>query len=262
MKNTAPLPLDIRLMNTTATLLVSVFVLLAVAGGLWWGLRHPMFAIRAITVQGEVTHNNAITLRANVVPQLNGNFFTLNLEQARRAFEAVPWVRSAVVHRDFPNRLRAQLQEHQPMALWGEEGANTLLNQQGQVFEANVEDPEVDGLPRLKGPVAQSLEVMNMYLYLKPVLAAADMEIDQLELSPRGSWRVVTARGAVLELGRGSQSEVGAQLQVFLRTLSQVTARYGRSPTALAGADLRHKDGYALRLKGVSTVEADPRKKP
>jgi len=25
---------------------------------------------------------------------------------------------------------------------------------------------------------------------------------------------------------------------------------------------LRHKDGYALRLKGVSTVEADPRKKP
>jgi cell division protein FtsQ len=204
-----------------------------------------MFAIRAITVQGEVTHNNAITLRANVVPQLNGNFFTLNLEQARRAFEAVPWVRSAVVHRDFPNRLRAQLQEHQPMALWGEEGVNTLLNQQGQVFEANVEDPEVDGLPRLKGPVAQSLEVMNMYLYLKPVLAAADMEIDQLELSPRGS-----------------QSEVGAQLQVFLRTLSQVTARYGRSPTALAGADLRHKDGYALRLKGVSTVEADPRKKP
>ena len=262
MKTAAPLPLDIRMMNMTAALLLSGVVLVGLGGGVWWWLRHPMFAIRAITVQGEVTRNNAITLRANVVPQLNGNFFTLNLDQARQVFEAVPWVRSAIVHRDFPNRLRAELLEHQPMALWGDDGANTLLNQQGQVFEANAEDPEVEGLPRLKGPAAQSREVMQMYRYLKPTLAAADMEIDRLELSPRGSWRVITDKGAQLELGRGTQQEVGDQLQVFLRTLSQVTARYGRTPTALAAADLRHKDGYALRLKGVSTVEADPRKKP
>ena len=262
MKTAAPLPLDIRLMNMTAALLLSAVVLMGLGAGVWWWLRHPMFAIRAITVQGEVTRNNAITLRANVVPQLQGNFFTLNLDQARQVFESVPWVRTAVVHRDFPNRLRAELQEHQPLALWGDDGANTLLNQQGQVFEANAEDPEVEGLPRLKGPVAQSLEVLQMYRYLKPILAAADMDIDRLELSPRGSWRVVTDRGAQLELGRGSQQEVGELVQMFLRTLSQVTARYGRTPTALAAADLRHKDGYALRLKGVSTVEADPRKKP
>ena len=262
MKTTAPLPLDIRAMNMTAALLLSVVVLMGLGAGLWWWLRHPMFAIQAITVQGEVTRNNAITLRANVVPQLQGNFFTLSLDQARQAFEAVPWVRTAVVHRDFPNRLRAQLQEHQPMALWGDDGANTLLNQQGQVFEANAEDPEMEGLPRLKGPLSQSREVMQMYRYLKPILAAADMEIDRLELSPRGSWRVLTDKGAQLELGRGSQQEVGELVQMFLRTLSQVTARYGRTPTALAAADLRHKDGYALRLKGVSTVEADPRKKP
>jgi cell division protein FtsQ len=262
VKTAAPLPLDIRMMNVTAALLLSGVVLVGLGAGVWWWLRHPMFAIRAITVQGEVTRNNAITLRANVVPQLNGNFFTLNLDQARQVFEAVPWVRSAVVHRDFPNRLRAELLEHQPMALWGDDGANTLLNQQGQVFEANAEDPEVEGLPRLKGPAAQSREVMQMYRYLKPILAAADMEIDRLELSPRGSWRVLTDKGAQLELGRGTQQEVGEQVQMFLRTLSQVTARYGRTPTALAAADLRHKDGYALRLKGVSTVEADPRKKP
>ena len=262
MNNQAPLPLDIRMMNMTAAMLLSAVVLVGLGAGVWWWLRHPMFAIRAITVQGEVTRNNPITLRANVVPQLTGNFFTLNLEQARQAFEAVPWVRSAVVHRDFPNRLRAELLEHQPIALWGDDGASTLLNQQGQVFEANAEDPEVDGLPRLKGPTEQSVEVLQMYHFLKPLLAAADMEIDRLELSPRGSWRVLTDKGAQLELGRGSQQEVGELVQKFLRTLSQVTARYGRTPTALAAADLRHKDGYALRLKGVSTVEADARKKP
>ncbi len=261
MKTAAPLPLDVRLMNMAAALLASVFVLLVLGGGAWWSLRHPVFAIQTITVQGEVTRNNAVTLRANVMPQLSGNFFTIDLKRARDAFEAVPWVRSAVVHRDFPNRLRTVLEEHEPMALWGDDSVNKMVNQQSRVFEANVEDVDVEGLPRLKGPDTQSQEVVQMYRHLLPLFEAVDMNIEQLELTPRGSWRVVTDRGALLELGRGSQADITAQLKVFFRTLSQVTARYGRTPTALAGADLRHKDGYALRLRGVTTLEADGKKK-
>jgi cell division protein FtsQ len=33
-----------------------------------------------------------------------------------------------------------------------------------------------------------------------------------------------------------------------------VTARYGRTASALESADLRHQDGYAIRLRGVSTL--------
>ncbi len=261
MKTTMALPLDIRLMNMAAALLRAEFVLLVLGGGAWWLLRHPVFAIQAITVQGEVTRNNAVTLRANVMPQLSGNFFTIDLKRTREAFEAVPWVRGAVVHRDFPNRLRAVLLEHEPMALWSDDSANKMVNQQSRVFEANVEDVDVEGLPRLKGPDAQSKEVVQMYRHLLPMFEAMDMGIEQLELTPRGSWRVLTDSGALLELGRGTEAEITAQLKVFFRTLSQVTARYGRTPTALAGADLRHKDGYALRLRGVTTLEADGKKK-
>lgn len=260
MKKTMPLPLDIRLMNTVAAALLAVIVLLGVGSGAMWLLRHPMFAIQAITVQGEVTRNNAVTLRANVMPQLSGNFFTLNLNDARDAFEAVPWVRAAVVHRDFPNRLRTVLQEHHPIALWGEEGANTMVNEQSQVFEASTDDVDVEHLPRLKGPEGLSAEVVKMYRYLTPLFEAVDMDIDQFEMTARGSWRVLTQNGALIELGRGTEAEVGARLQVFFRTLSQITARYGRTPTSLAGADLRHKDGYALRLRGVTTVETDKKK--
>lgn len=261
MKKTMPLPLDIRLMNMTATSLVVLFVLLVLGGGAWWLLRHPAFAIEAITVQGEVTRNNAVTLRANVMPQLSGNFFTIDLQRTREAFESVPWVRGAVVHRDFPNRLRTVLVEHEPMALWGDESANTMVNQQSRVFEANVEDADVERLPRLKGPDGQSPAVVQMYQNLLPIFEAVDMGIEQLELTPRGSWRVLTDGGALLELGRGTEAEIAAQLKLFFRTLSQVTARYGRTPTALAGADLRHKDGYALRLRGVTTLEPDSKKK-
>jgi cell division protein FtsQ len=262
MKKSMPLPLDIRLMNMAAASLLLVFVLLLVGGVAWWLLRHPAFAIQSITVQGDVTRNNAVTLRANVMPQLSGNFFTIDLNRTREAFEAVPWVRGAVVHRDFPNRLRTVLLEHEPMALWGDDGSNKLVNQQSRVFEANVEDVDVETLPRLKGPDDQSAIVVQMYRDLVPIFEAMDMGIDRLELTPRGSWRVLTERGAMLELGRGTEAEIAAQLKVFFRTLSQVTARYGRTPMALAGADLRHKDGYALRLRGVTTLEADGNKKP
>jgi cell division protein FtsQ len=101
-----------------------------------------------------------------------------------------------------------------------------------------------------------------MYLALSPRFQALDMEIDMLELTPRGSWRVQTQKGAQIELGRGSRTEVLQRLDVFLTSLKQVTARYGRGTSALAGADLRHKDAYALRLHGVSTVDADNKKRP
>ncbi|MBF9264914.1 cell division protein FtsQ, partial [Acidovorax cattleyae] len=43
----------------------------------------------------------------------------------------------------------------------------------------------------------------------------------------------------------------------FVRTVARVAAQYGRRPDALESADLRHPDGYALRLRGVTTVEGD-----
>lgn len=262
MSMAAPLPMDIRLMNAAASLLLVAGGLMGLAAGLGWLARLPVFALQAIVVEGEVTRNNALTLKTNVVPHLQGNFFTLDLARARQVFESVPWVRAAVVHREFPNRLRVRLLEQQPLALWGEEGASTMLNQQGEVFDANVGEVEADSMPRLKGPASQSRDVLSMYRMVRPVLQAADMDVDELELTARGSWRVLTAQGAVIELGRGQPQELVQRLQAFLRTLGQVAARHGRSPRALVAADLRHKDGYALRLQGVTTTEGDVRKKP
>jgi cell division protein FtsQ len=40
-----------------------------------------------------------------------------------------------------------------------------------------------------------------------------------------------------------------------------VISRYGRQASAIEAADLRHENGYAIRLRGVSTVVADGPKK-
>jgi cell division protein FtsQ len=114
----------------------------------------------------------------------------------------------------------------------------------------------------MKGPAVESQAVAAMYLALSPRFQALDMAIELLELTPRGSWRVQTQQGAQIELGRGSRTEILQRLDMFLTTLKQVTARYGRGASAVASADLRHKDAYALRLHGVSTVDANNKQKP
>jgi len=262
MNSLNPLPWDVRIMNITSGLLLLVVLCLGLGLGASWVLRHQVFAIQGISVHGEVAHNNEVTLRANVMPQLSGNFFTLNLKQAQQAFEGLPWVRKAIVRREFPNRLQVRLEEHLPVALWGENSENSMVNQEGQVFEANVDDIDADKLPVLAGPDGQSLVVWQMYQYLQPIFATVSMGMDKLELTPRGSWRVQTDSDAIIELGRGTQEEVGQRLKTFLQTVSQVTSRYQRTSTSLLAADLRHNNGYALRLRGVTTLVSDGNKKP
>lgn len=255
-KNALPLPVDVRLMNVTATVLFAACGLLLVAALGWWALRHPLFAIGGIVVQGDLSHNSAATLRANVAPRLAGNFFTVDLQQAREAFEAVPWVRQAVVRRQFPNKLRVQLQEHQPEAFWGAESESRLVNTFGEVFEANAGDLEQDEVPRLVGPEGTSEHVLAMYRGLKPLLERLDLGIEQVVLTGRGGWTLHLDSGAVVELGRGTFDEVLARSRRFAQTLTQVTSKYGRRPEALVTADLRHADGYAVRLRGVATTAA------
>lgn len=255
----APLqpPLDVKLMNIAATALFAAGVVLLLAAVLWWALRHPLFAIAGITVQGDVLHNNAVTLRANVAPRLAGNFFTVNLERAREAFEGVPWVRAAVVRREFPNRLRVSLEEHRAVALWGPESESRLVNAFGEVFEANSGDLEAEELPRLSGPQDQAALVLTMYRTLHPMFEALDLGLEHVALTARGSWQLELDNGAQVELGRGAPEEVVARTQRFLQTLTQVTSRYSRRPDSLVSADLRHGDGYAVRLRGVGTTGAD-----
>ncbi len=256
-----PLPLDVPLMNACAGVLAAAAGVMVLVALVAWGLRHPVFGLTRITVLGDLAHNSAATVRANVAPRVTGNFFTTDLGAVRKAFLQVPWVRDAVVRREFPNRLRVILQEHRPVAFWGSDSDTTLVNSFGEVFEANPGDVEQDGLPRLVGPQEQSAQVLAMYRQLAPLFEAIELPIEQLTLTARGSWQAAADGGAVIELGRGTPAEILARAQRFTETITQATSRYGRRNEAVLSADLRHGDGYAIRLRGVTTVTADLKNK-
>jgi cell division protein FtsQ len=245
-------PLDVRWMNGLTCLLL-------VAGMTWvayWVARLPWFDLAGITVTGDVRHTNEVTLKANVTPHLSGSFFTIDLQQTRRVFKQLPWVRNAVVEREFPNRLRVHIEEHRPAAYWGALTDERLLNTHGEIFESNLGELDDDQMPHLSGPDNQSGVVLQTYNALREPFQAIGLLIRQLDLSARGSWRARTEQGATIELGRGSLEELRQRFELFAQTLPEAGQRWGRQVSALELADLRHLNGYALRLRGVSTVDA------
>ena len=83
----ADLPLDIRLMQmATRAMLVGFAVLCLVMGGTW-ALRHPGWTIQSIKVLGDVTHQNEVSLKAQLANALRSrispSFLTVDLKQVR-----------------------------------------------------------------------------------------------------------------------------------------------------------------------------------
>jgi cell division protein FtsQ len=250
------LPLDVKLMTVLTRVLVAGVVVVGLGAAGHWAVQHPVWSVQAITVHGEVTHQNAVTFRAHLAGQmksnLSGSFLTVDLQQVKHMFESVPWVRHAVVQREFPNRLRVTLQEHEAVAWWGEVGSGQLVNREGVVFDASPDDS--DSLPVLAGPGPQSATVWALFQLLAPEFARLELELARLELTERGSWRAELDSGARIELGRGDAPELLERLRRFMGTLPQLTERYAG---ALQSVDLRYPNGYALRMRGVTTVIDD-----
>lgn len=250
------LPSDVRVTNVLAGLLVAAAVL---AGGsaAWSAMqRAPVFDLRTIRIDGDLVRTNAASIRALAAPKVAGNFFALDMAQARAAFEAVPWVRRAHVSRIWPNGLNVTIEEHRVAAYWdGGEQDDRLVNEYGEVFEANLGEVEDETLPMLHGPEGSSRRMLATHQRLLPVLAPLKARIDKLTLSRRGSWSVALDSGAVLQLGRGNEAgdprEMIERTARFVRTVGEVSARFGDA--ALQHADLRHVNGYALRLEGIET---------
>src|ERR1700731_882694 len=102
----------------------------------------PRFDFRRIEIAGDVRHIRRAAVRDAISGRLAGNYFTIRLDQARRAFETLPWVAQVSVRRIWPNRLRVTLTEHRALGEWND---GRLLSDAGVLFVANPAEAEADG---------------------------------------------------------------------------------------------------------------------
>lgn len=250
---------DTLLLNRLTRALLAIALVLVAWGGVKWLAARSEFAFRTIAITNErgedLQRVNTTNLAELVLPRLKGTFLNMNLEDARQAFEGVPWVRRASIRRQWPNRLVVRLEEHRPLALWGtteappttDAVALKLVSEEAEVFIAPLAEKRTN-YPTLFGPAGNEREVVRLYRDASAQLATLQLKPTLVVLSPRLAWSMQLSNGVTLELGRERESStVRERLARLTATWSQTVARLARR---IDTVDLRYPNGYAVHIAG------------
>jgi cell division protein FtsQ len=232
-----------RLLNRVANVLYAVGVVCMLYAVLMMVIRLPIFPLRQVSVSGQISHTTREQVDAIVREQVRGNFFTLDLERTRLAFEKLPWVRQANLRRAWPDRLEVLVEEHVAVARWRDTG---LVNSYGEVFAA----ASNARLPVFAGPDGAAAEMVEHYRGFRELLLTVGREPLELRLSDRRAWALRSSDGYFLELGR---QDMSARLARFVAGYEKAVAQLR---PGIYRVDLRYPNGFAVRLPGLRWTAA------
>ncbi len=223
----------LRLFGWLLAVALVALPVVAVLNG-WVGAGHwPLTTLRAT---GQFDRVDDARLREILLPYARQGFFAVRLDDARAAVAKLPWVEHAEVRKRWPDVLEVRVVEHVPFARWGED---RVLSEHGRIFPAQgIDIPP--GLPRLHGPEGRVEDVVALYNEARVMFGPLGIDVDAIELDPRGSWTLDLDSGAQVVVGR---NEARARIGRFVRLMPQLLAQQVQR---LVRADLRYTNGFAL----------------
>ncbi|MBI1396472.1 MAG: FtsQ-type POTRA domain-containing protein [Betaproteobacteria bacterium] len=223
-------------LNAWANFLFGLAAVIALYAIVFTIVRLPYFPVREVRVVGTISHVTPAQIEAVVHRELRGNFFTINLDRSRAAFEKLPWVRKVQVRRLWPDRLEIALDEHVALARWGDEG---LVDTYGELFTAASDDQ----LPVFEGPKELVHEIAGNFVRFRDELRPLDKHISAIRVSDRRAWTLVLDEGMTLEVGREHLDE---RVEKFVSAYGASVALMHEVPRIV---DLRYPNGFAVRLR-------------
>ncbi len=228
------------LLRSIANTLIVLSVCAALYGAAFYATHLPgLFPLQSVRLSDIPQRVDAEEVLQVVRNEVQGNFFTVDIERLRQSLEKLSWVRNVSIRREFPHRLVVQLEEHQALARWNNSG---LVNQQGEVFSVG-NDRVANSKQVLPGFIGQdgtAAEVTQRYTQFSQQLAALDLQVQQLALSPRHAWQLRLSNGMLLELGRDDmQQRLERFVEVYPYSLAAIQNR-------VKYVDLRYRNGFAV----------------
>lgn len=220
--------------------------------GLYWVGQRPVFNIEQIVVQSandqELDHIKIPVIKAKAISQFSGNFFTLRLNEARSAFEEMPWVRVASVRRVWPNQIQVSIEEHEPIGVWLGQNGPELMNNYGELFTVNLaEANDRKNLVIFQGPPNSNKEVLALYQQLESWFNKLNYKVAALTLSSRYSWTVKLDNGLTFELGRDLNDKDRKQITERLDRFFKLWPELEKKLTVpIHYVDLRYNNGFSL----------------
>ena len=236
-----------QLLTAIADLLLAAAAAALLVAGTVWVAKRPHFTLSEVVVMHELKEVRRAEVARALAGLLRGNFFSVNLDLVRGTLEKLPWVRRVAVRRVWPARLEVSVEEHKPVARWGD-GRGELVNSYGEVFAALAAEDELRQMPVLFGPPGTSKEVLTRYGEFAGVVEPIGEKPAQLLLSPRLSWQLKLEHGMLIDLGREqTKAPVALRLKRFVEVYPEAVAKRSVLPTVV---DLRYPNGFAMRIAG------------
>jgi cell division protein FtsQ len=250
------MPADIKFVNGMTSSLFGVFVLLLILSGSQYVIKNKIKNLDAITIRGDVFHNDISSISDNISNKIFGNFYNVDLKKTKQVFESTPWVSHAVVKRVYPSQIEVTLSEYKSKAIWGAREDVRLVDDTGKIFEVGADEDEYESLPQLIGSDGQGKLMLDMYKEVSSALHPIKGTLRNLELNARGSWIATLEGGAHIELGRGNTVDVINRVVKFSMSVEKILTKLNKKSLDIQYVDLRHSDGYAMRVHGVSTLDS------
>lgn len=201
--------------------------------------------ISLISVEGDLQYIDRDSVHQAIAAYLDESLLTIDLDALRADLLGMPWVAGAAVTRVWPDQLVITLDEHLPVARWGDAA---LLNNAGRAFTPERID-RFQGLPLLNGPERAKERVMQTYQQFNRLLRPYGHGVARLEMRDRGSWFLTTREGIEILLGR---DDVVEKMQRFL-AIDKLMLSERRE--LIARVDLRYSNGMAVAWREPATVE-------
>ncbi len=220
--------------------------------------RADLFLIDEIEYHGVFTYVDQNVVDQTTKNVLSGNFFTVNLLSIQNALLTVPWLESADLGREWPNKIVINIEEYEPMMRWGNEG---LVMRNGKLVQGEIENlpnaDELKRLPILEGKPESLPEIMARYSAWRFEISSLGMTIEKIILTDSNAW-TVSLRDAdeeTLELRLGSM-EPNVRLERFMRLFSQ-GENYFKN---LEYIDARYPNGVVVKRKPIEKLKSEQEK--
>lgn len=220
-----------RLPVTARWLSLVLLITVGVLG--WYLLTNPQFR-----VQGSAVEGNRL-LSAEAIYQAAGvhgaNIFYVNTTEAAERLRQIPLVRDARVSVQFPNRVRIQVMERQPVVTWVSGGIQAAVDEDGVILPAQAVNPEAVVIEvQAGGPAQPGLQVDERAIAVARELHELRPDMGRFLLSADRGVAIVTPQGWPVYFGWET-----TDLSHKVAVLERVTPVLLREGTAVEFIDLR-----------------------
>ncbi len=232
---------------------IVVAACLLIALGLFLWLRSSdVFAVKRVTSTA-LEHVSTQEVERATAEARGVSLLRLGLNGVEKKLLQLPYVRSATLHRAFPNTLEVTLEEYQPAAcVQATDGARWLVSDDGRVLEKKtdaalpliVPESRLDLEPGGKLPqiVAQALPITAALA--DPAVADVLPKVTKITVSSGGDVTLQLSGPIELRLGDPQQS-----LKQKLKVAGTIVQQYLRDGKVLSYVDARVPDRPAVKAE-------------